>query len=161
MKIIDAKGTGWTGTVLTLGWADGTVDTFDAEALPEAIQRDLMMHGLKQKLRDDASDANQYSDPIGYAKSCAQEIWQMLSGGQWRRQGTASGSTVDLVNALHRALDGAQTLEEVSAKIMSMQTSDRTALKKHPEVAKALADIAAERAAEATPQLDIQELFQQ
>lgn len=155
---MDQKLTSWNGTVLTLAWVDGTAQEFDASELPEAMQRDLMMHGLKQRLRDDASDAGQMTDPVGYSKECAKIMFEQLMSGNWRKQGTVSGKVVDLIEALRRV--SGEDADKCRAVVSDMEPKQRKALEANPEIAAAMAEILAEKAQGQPSTIDVMELFQ-
>ena len=162
MKVLNQKETGWNDDgLLTLAWADHTRDSFDISELSEKMRFHLALHGLKQKLRDDASDAKNHADPIAYSKDCANAIWDMLKNDAWKRVKVSTASA-DLCAALVRFMAETPTPKtepEVWDMLAPMDTKARNDLSNQPAIAQHLADIAKEKASTKAETIDIAGLF--
>lgn len=160
---INQKLTGWNGTILNLAWVDGTSNQYDCSTLPEVSQLNLMMHGAKQKLRDDTSDAASHADPLQYCKDGADEIWEMLVAGAWKRV-KVGAKAADLCEALRRFTEADDEMEskDITAcwdVLAPMDAKARVELSNVPAIAGHLADIAKEQADARPSTVDIKGLF--
>lgn len=119
-------------------FADGQFLQCDAKEIAGDIMTRLVLHGISQKVGDSYAGA----ESIGEARLMAQAVWNNLKAGIWAAKATRGGK---IVEALHRATG--QPLEACLAKWTVMEESKQKALRKHPDIKRALAEIEAERAA--------------
>lgn len=139
---------------LTITFTNGTVLTISRDDLSEKIIFDLCMHGLSQKVGDSYASATSLDEAI----AAASVVIDNLKAGRWATK-TAGGR---IVEALSRATSQPQS--ECLIAWQKMGDKEKAALRKHPGIKKALANIAAEVAAAAAQDTgvtapDLSELF--
>ena len=119
-------------------FADGEILQCDAEKIRGDIVTRLVLHGISQKV----GDAYAGAESVKEARLMAQAVWNNLVAGLWAVKATRGGK---IVEALHRATK--QPLEVCLEKWAGMDETKQKALRKHPDIKRALADMEAERAA--------------
>lgn len=112
-------------------------------ALPEEIKAELIVHGIKQKVGDSYAAV---SDPAE-AMTHAGKVWERLVAGDWRvaREGGGGQRITDLVKALSNVTG--KSLDECIDVVDGLEKAQKSALRKHAQIAAELARISAERAA--------------
>lgn len=133
-----------TETGVTIEFADGNTLATDVSELSDEIKHQLMLHGLSQKLGDSYAGAE-----LGEAHELAASVYENLKSGQFKAQREGSGGTQRssmLVEALSAATG--KSADECREVVNAMTDEQKKGLRKHPDVAKELARISAERAAE-------------
>ena len=130
------------------------------DQLSGSIGAALMFHGTSQKLGDaavkpsGAEKRDEYeADPSAYIEDRVLSVWENLQGGMWVERAETAGPRVTLlVEALARAggIDTGQAGEIVA----TWPDGKKKAAAKVPEIAKALEEIKAERAAARKAALD-------
>lgn len=118
----------------------------------EMIER-LSLHGLSQKIGDAAASFSKDRDFHG-AFSAMQTVEDNLRNGLWSAR--TGGGTSDLVQVLAE-MQGCE-LEAAQAAVDKMNDEQLAAVKKHPAVKKAIADLVAKRAAEAAKASGVEDL---
>lgn len=119
---------------------------------PEMLER-LALHGLSQKIGDAAASFSKDRDFHG-AFGAMQQVEDNLRNGLWSSR--AGGGTSDLVSVLAE-MQGCE-LEAAQAAVDKMNDEQLAAVKKHPAVKKAIADLVAKRAAEAAKASGVEDL---
>lgn len=116
------------------------VEVSPKDFTPE-IQRQLMIHGLSQKLGDSyaGEDADKcHAIFTGTLKSLTDGTWSSRSGG-------GGGPRISqLAEAFSRAVG--QPVEACVSKLAEMTDDQKAAVRKHPQVVSALAEIKLEKA---------------
>lgn len=133
---------------------DGNTERVALSDLPAEVVTRLAVHGLSQKLGDSYASAGQQENPLAFAKQRVADVAAQLREGDWRVT-SEGGTTVTLLGrALARATG--QTEEAAMAKIREREEGDedegkafKKALRAHPDIKKATADIKAEDAKKA------------
>lgn len=120
---------------VVFAFEDGEKFTCSIAALDKAIVLKLALHGISQKVGDSYASA----DSIEAGRQAAELTWKNLTAGVW-----ASARGGLLVDALQRATG--KTYEECMDKVAGMDDEEKKALRKHPAIKSALADIAQEKA---------------
>lgn len=110
----------------------------DVRDLPREIVERLAIHGLSQKVGDSYAGAESVDEAIGNAKM----TYDNLVANVWAVKAIRGGK---IVEAIVRATG--QAFDVVLAKWAIMTDEEKKAVKSHPDVKKALAEIEAERAA--------------
>jgi hypothetical protein len=140
------------GSVLTLTFSNGSEVVVDAAALREDIQREAMLHGLKQKLMDAAAIARNTdtgrSASVAEKYEAVKEIADRIASptGTWNkvRGGESAGSGALLTHAIMRLRKLPRaTVEEFLGGLTKEQ---KAALRKNPRVVEAMLEIQRERA---------------
>ena len=111
--------------------------TLDKIASADVMAR-LALHGISQKV----GDAYAGAESITEARALATSVWNNLVSGLWAVKATRGGK---IVEALHRITK--QPLDLCLEKFAGMSEDKKKALRKHPDIKRALAEIEAERAA--------------
>ena len=116
---------------------------FDMRKVNPETARMLGLHGAKQKIGDEGSDADTSES---YEAECRAMIERLYVGTAFERQGGGGGfqDTV-LIEALVEA--SAQTRDEVVATLKTMSADEKLALRQIPEVASAIKVIEARKSA--------------
>ncbi len=111
--------------------------------IPAALYEQVVAHGLLQKIGDSYAGA----ETVEEAHKSAKATLEAIRTGEWAspREGVGAGGG-DLIKALVR-IRGC-TEEAARAVVMALDAEKRKAVQKIPAVAKALLEIAAERARE-------------
>lgn len=135
MAKIATKTTGTDGVVFT--FTGGHVLSVSLSALKDETIERLAVHGLSQKIGDSYSGA----ESIETAVAAAEGVWSNLKAGKWAVKASRGGVLVD---ALMRVTG--KTFEECLAKVQGMDEKAKKALKRHPDIMAALADIQKEAA---------------
>ena len=120
----------------------------------------LTFHGLSQKLGDAAvkpSNAEKRAEyeenPSAYIEDRVLSVYENLVGGTWVERAEGAGERVTiLVEALARA--GGIDTEQAKGIVATWDDGKKKGAAKVPEIAKAINDIKAERAAERQRKLD-------
>lgn len=86
---IATKGTDLEKMEVRIQFDNPNTDDFVARVseLPESIQKQLMLHGLAQKLGDAYSGAAKEDDPLAFAVAGVSSVWEQLLAGIWSRGG--------------------------------------------------------------------------
>lgn len=130
------------GNSVRVAFTDGEVLEVSLGQLPEDIVKHLALHGLSQKLGDSYAGEKD----VEVAKAKAKKVAERLQAGEWKavREGSGGGRITDLAQALAR-VTGKELAECVSV-ITDMDKEQKKALRQHPQIKVALAEIAAEKA---------------
>jgi hypothetical protein len=149
------------GTTLSIDFENGEKLSISLNDLSSEIVEQLALHGLSQKVGD--SYAGSGGD-VAEAISLATAVVERLKNGEFKAKRESTGTTgrvTDLARALAQIVG--VDLAEAVAKIDGMEKSEKTALRRHPQVAAVCADLAKqraeERAAEATDVPDLASLL--
>jgi len=138
---------------ITCAWADDTTTTVDVNEFSDEVRHHAMMHGFSQKLGDSYSGVQ---GNLTQAKAQFDEVHAALADGDWNRKGGGASSGGIWVEAIAQA--SGNDLEAVLAKWNAMDDAEKAAVKKHPQVKLAKAEIEMVRAkakAEDGPTLEI------
>lgn len=143
------------GTKLFLAFANGKTIVVDPMALTEDLQRQAMLHGLKQKLVDAAAISRDpdtgRSATIDDKFAAVEQVFLRLTREHaWNavvRDGSGGGSGGLLRAALVRLFDGRQTPEQIDAFLGAKTDAEKAALRASAKVAPIIETIKAERAA--------------
>lgn len=92
---ITLRGEGNTPTAVSINFTHGEKVLVELDKLPEGMQRELMAHGLSQKLGDSYSSAK---GDLNFAYAECSAVAESLLDGQWKRKGGGDGG--DLAQAL-------------------------------------------------------------
>ena len=128
------------GTVLTFTFADGAEIVIDASALSPEVQRDAMMHGLKQKIGDAAAMSRNpdtgHSATIVDKRNAMREVRDRLVSGQWNktRDGASGGSGGLLFRALCE-YKASTPPEQLRAWLQGKDKAEQAKLRKIPAIA--------------------------
>lgn len=143
--------------LVTITPEGGEAITANLADMPDEIVRQLALHGLSQKLGDSYAGAGQEENPVAVITANVTGLIDQLKAGTWSsRSGGGGGPRVTLLaEAIHRVTG--KELEECTAVVGDMSNEDKATWRKHPQVAKAIAEIRAEREAEKAKKLDGQE----
>jgi hypothetical protein len=128
------------GTI-TFTFATGEVEVVDVSKFSGEIQKQLLLHGGSQKLGDSYSgeDADKcHTIFMGVLKNLTDGNWSARSGGG------GAPRISQLAEALSRAVD--QTVEACVEKLSAMDDETKKAVRGHPAVQSALAEIKLEKA---------------
>lgn len=126
--------------------------TVDADSLSEAVYRQAVVHGLKQKLVDAAAISRNTetgaSATIQDKYEAVKEVAERLLAGEWnkRREAGAAGTGGLLKLALTRLYEGRMSGEQLDAWLTAKTDKEKAALRKNPKVAEIIEQIRAERA---------------
>ncbi len=129
-KVVDENG-------VTFSFINGEELTCNLHDLPEAIVHKLALHGLSQKVGDSYAGAESVSEALGMAGS----TWNNLVSNQWATKSQRGRKTVA---AMARGLG--KSYSECLEVWTAMSKEKKAALKKHPTILKAMAEIDLERA---------------
>ncbi|MHC4620530.1 MAG: hypothetical protein ACYTEQ_22510 [Planctomycetota bacterium] len=112
--------------------------------LPEEIRDELVIHGVKQKVGDSYCSVTDPAEAMVHAA----KVWERLIAGDWKvaREGGGGQRITDLVKALSNVTG--KELEECIDVVDGLEKAQKSALRKHAQIAAELAKISAERAAE-------------
>lgn len=132
-------------SVVTFTFEEGgeTLEIRPDDFKPE-IQAALLAHGIGQKIGDAYAGVD-----AGQAYVAAKAVYDSLVEGKWSQRG--EGSSGPRVSQLAEALAAVSghSLDECVAKIATMDDDGKKALRGHPQVVQALAQIKLEKAQEA------------
>lgn len=122
-------------------FADGTTLVAKLSEIPEETQRELMLHGLSQKIGDSYSGED--------AENCftiAESVYNSLKEGKWstRSGGTGGPRISQLAEALHRVTG--EELVDCVAKIADMSDEQKAGLRGHSAIKAEIANIKLEKA---------------
>jgi hypothetical protein len=112
----------------------------DLSSMNDDIKQQLMLHGLSQKIGDAAAGFSKDRDFHG-AFGAMQQVVDNLENGLWASR--IGSSTSDLASVL-ADLQGI-TVEQAAGAIGKMTEEQLAAVKKHPAVKKAIAELQAAR----------------
>lgn len=125
-------------TVLSMSFAEGETISVDVASLPENVRQFLMLHGLKQKLGD-AMAGKEVAEGRGHVE----RIVAALTAGDVTVRTPGSAKTSLLAEAIARATG--QDVADVVESLEQLDDEQIKAVKAHPEVKVAMAEIKAER----------------
>jgi len=129
------------GTVVSIAFASGETLSADVTAMPDEIKKHLIVHGLSQKLGDSYAGADEKE-----AYGCAQRVLEGLMKGEWSTRSEGGGSRTSMfLEAIARVLK--TDVDDARTRFDAKTEEEQAAIKKHPQVKQALAQIKAERAA--------------
>jgi hypothetical protein len=129
--------------VATFKFGNGTTLEQNVDELPQAVQRQLMLHGFMQKVGDSyASAKGNYSEGI----ENAQDVIGNLKAGEWgsTREGEGKPRLGELSAAIARVK--AITLEVATTAVEAAPEEKRKIWRAHPKIKAAIAAIRAEKA---------------
>lgn len=121
-------------------FTNGKVLECEFVALPPAIERACVLHGISARVGDTYANAASHPDPVEWAYQTACATWQAMCGGEWSQRRDSPA----LAEALSRA--SGRTIDEAIAAIATLDDATKKKLAKTPAIKLALAQIAVERA---------------
>jgi hypothetical protein len=113
---------------------------FDMRRVNSEIARMLGLHGAKQKIGDEGSDADTAE---AYEAECRAMVDRLYAGTAFERQGGGGFQDVVLIEALVGA--SGQSREEVIAILKTMSADEKLALRQIEEVARKIREIEARK----------------
>ena len=129
------------GTVLTFTFSDGQEIVIDAATLTPEIQRDAMMHGLKQKIADAAALSRNpetgRSAGLLDKRAAMREVIDRLQAGMWNKTrdgGSGGGSGGLLFRALCEYKPHTPP-EQLRAWLAAKDKAEQAKLRKIPAIA--------------------------
>lgn len=135
--------------IVTWTWADGRTDRVDVTTLPEEVQRQATLHGIKQKGGDSYASAKSLIE----AQGMFDKVMDALRQGWTVRipAGEVEDPIETLASAVHAALTEyaqdtgkiAPDFQTVLAKMTAAEPADRRKYKQDPKVAYHLATLKA------------------
>lgn len=131
-----------TGTSIQLEFADGEVQVFDLATLGDDMKTALLVHGGKQKIVDSFSGVKE----LAACRDRSAGVWEALTAGKWTTRVAGEGGP--RITLLAEAIAKVQGLsvEDAREKIELLDEDTRKAVRAHPQIKAAMADIKAERA---------------
>lgn len=139
------------GTVVTFSFSNGETIATDITKLTKDIRQYLALHGFSQKVGDSYAGTKDAET----AYNCAKAVIERLVAGDWKAARAAGGAAprnTKLVEALHRATG--RELDECRELVGAMESEEKTEIRKHPDVAKALAEMKLEETTKAASDND-------
>lgn len=136
---------------VTFSFSNGEVLDISVSELPASIVGQLICHGLSQKIGDSYAGAKTVEEALENASEMAQRLLK----GEWgtvRSEGTSKARISQLSLALQRATG--KTEEEVLALLDTLSNEQKTALRKHPQIAPHIAQIKIEQEQEKLKELE-------
>ena len=141
---------------LTITFGNGKVVTVDSNKLSEDIRKQLMLHGLAQKVGDSYAGAKgNYAEAI----QSAEDVVEQLIAGVWkaaRGEGDAKPRLAELAEAIARIKQ--VPLEAAQAAVEKGTDEQRKQWRSNAKVKATIAQIRAEKAAKALEDAGEQEL---
>lgn len=127
---------------LTFEFATGETETVNPGDFSNEIQKQLLIHGTSQKLGDSYS-----GEDADKCFTIFSGVLTNLTDGNWSaRAGGGGGARISqLAEALSRASDG-ETVETCVMTLSAMSDEEKAAVKKHPAVQAAIAELKLEKA---------------
>jgi len=125
--------------VVEFKFSNDNVLSIDVGTLSPEVTRRLALHGLSQKIGDSYAGAESVED----AYEVASEVAVMLRDGKWTERTAGEPRTSALSEALAKV--AGQTIEASKAVVDAMNDEQRKALRNHPQVKVAMAEIRAEK----------------
>jgi flagellar basal body L-ring protein FlgH len=122
---------------------NGSIIKAALDKVPAEMKDRLALHGLSQKIGDACASFAKERD-FSSALASMDSVWSNLQQGLWTSR--AGSSITDLVTILAKLQK--KDAEEVQSALEKATDEQMAAIKKHPAVKKALADLQAERAKE-------------
>lgn len=126
------------GDVVNFDFVDGETIACELHALPDDIITRLALHGLSQKVGDSYAGA----ESVGEARAMAQGVYDNLVAGTWAVRASRGGK---IIEAITRALG--LSFDDALTKWNEKSDDEKKAIKNHPSIKVALAEIESERAA--------------
>lgn len=127
-------------TEIRFDYLNGKVLVFDISKCEAETQRNLGLHGGKQKIGDEGSDEDSADS---YHAVCAAMIDRLYAGTAFERAGGGGFQDTILIEALVRATG--QSYSEVAATMKTCDAAERAALRTDETVAKFIKEVEAER----------------
>ncbi len=136
------------GTVCSFKFGNDTVVSVDLSELSEEIQQELMLHGALQKIGDSYASAG---GDFGFGIAAAEKVIDNLKNGLWGSARTGTGENKKASGELATALSLLQgkPVEEVALALEAATDEQRKAVRAHPAVKAKIAELRAQKAAEA------------
>lgn len=136
---------------LSVVFRHGKELTLEFDQLTAEIQRQALLHGLKQKLVDAAAISRNpetgRTATIEDKYDAVKEVYDRLLAGEWNKRREGGGGTGGLLlQALVRLYPG-KTREDLESFLAGKSRSEQAALRANPKVAAVIAEIQAERGA--------------
>ncbi len=129
-----------TETGVKFTFATGEVVEVEPKSLSADIQRHLILHGLSQKLGDAYS-----GEDADKCHAAFQGVLKNLQEGKWSDRAGGGGPRISqLAEALSRATK--QDVQLCVEKLAGMSDEEKKAVKGHPQIVVALAEIKLEKA---------------
>lgn len=141
---------------LTITFGNGKVVSADSNKIPEETRKQLMLHGLAQKVGDSYAGAK---GNFGEAIQSAEDVVEQLYAGVWksaRGEGDAKPRLAELAEAIVRIKQC--TLEQATAAVEKGTDEQRKQWRSNAKVKAVIAQIRAEKAAKALEEAGEQEL---
>lgn len=133
-----------TPLAVVFNFSDDESVTVSKDDFPAEIQDRLMQYGIAQKFGDEYAGAEGPQE----AREALLALIERMKVGDWKQaRGTGTARVTMLAEALAQVTG--KDIEECQEKIADMDDETTKNLRKHPQVAAALATIKAQRAAEA------------
>ena len=136
----------WSPLKDAQGWKVEVLGAGGFEVRREDVERvwdQLALHGLKQKIGDAA--AKEAGASTAEKLAAMQQVLDSLKRGEWNARGAGAGGLV--VEAIARVKG--LSVEEALERWRELGEDDREAVRKHPAIKAAMAEIRAERLASA------------
>ena len=124
--------------VATFEFSNGARREIKLDDLSPEMVRQAALHGLIQKGGDSWTNADTVDDAV----DCLDEVIQAITAGDWNRKATGDGGILAIALAEVQAM----SVEDVRAKLATLDDKEKRKLHKHPKVAAVIARIKHERA---------------
>ena len=136
------------GTTVSFKFGNDTVVSLDLSTLSEDMQQELMIHGALQKIGDSYSSAG---GDFAFGIAAASKVIENLTNGNWGSVRAGSGESKKASGELATALAALQgkDIADVVAALENATEEQRKALRAHPAVKAKIAELRAQKAAEA------------
>jgi hypothetical protein len=151
---------GGTITFSIAGFPDITIDT---SRLPEGVRDRAVLHGISQRVGDSAAGLGH---DLKRAHATMQSVVDRLMAGEWGTERVGEGRATDVATAVAEYFSEAgkaMTPSQASEALAALTKEQRASIRRHPEIARRTARLAAERAAakadKATTTVDLSALF--
>lgn len=135
---------------VTFDFGDGRVETFQLSDCSDEMKIQLALHGASQKTGDSYASAKSQTedtdiDPSVWSQGQAAGVIAQLYADDWTVRTPGTAAATDLATALAEAV-GCE-LQQAVDRLAETEKDEKSALRKHPDVAIVLARIKSERAA--------------
>jgi len=136
-------------TGLTITFRHGEQLTIDVSALSADIQRQALLHGLKQKLVDAAAISRNpetgRTATIEDKFAAVKEVYDRLLAGEWNKRREGGGTTGGLLLQALVRLYPEKDVDTLRAYVDKLSRSEQAALRANSRIAPVIAEIQAER----------------
>lgn len=122
---------------------------FDVTKLPDTMQKNCTVHGLKQKLVDSKAEKKGENLTAAQAMERVLEQWASLENNEWNRKGGGQGGIPDsIVNeaVLRFSMQCGNETAAAQSFVDALDADSRKAFRATPEIKAIIAEIQAEKA---------------